>query len=205
MRQIVPRGIVVGIDEVGRGALAGPLMVACVALADDPQIIGIDDSKRLSPKRREELAARIRETALGIGVAAIDPADIDARGMAASLRLAMQDALALCEGDLATHGHDAPIEGVLIDGNPMHIHARETCVVKGDASIACIAAASIVAKVTRDGLMCELAKTHPVYDLAANKGYGSASHVQAIKEHGPSSIHRRSFLSKILADQQTLL
>lgn len=115
MREIVPEGIVVGIDEVGRGALAGPLMVACVALPDDPQVIGLDDSKKLSPKRRAELAEQIDEVALGVGIARVEPDEIDACGMAASLRVAMKRALTACEHDLAKRGYVEDIAGVLIE------------------------------------------------------------------------------------------
>lgn len=205
MRELAPEGIVVGIDEVGRGALAGPLVVACVALPDEPQIVGLDDSKKLSPKRREELAAQIDELALGVGIARVEPEEIDACGMTASLRVAMVRALAACKGDLAARGNDDDIATVLIDGNPVHIHEGELCVVKGDGKIACIAAASIAAKVARDKLMCTYAQDYPAYGFESNKGYGSAAHIAALKEHGASSIHRRSFLGNILAEQQSLL
>lgn len=205
MRELAPEGIVVGIDEVGRGALAGPLVVACVALPDEPQIVGLDDSKKLSPKRREELAAQIDELALGVGIARVEPEEIDACGMTASLRVAMVRALAACKGDLAARGNDDDIATVLIDGNPVHIHEGELCVVKGDGKIACIAAASIVAKVARDNLMCAYAQDYPAYGFESNKGYGSAAHIAALKEHKASDIHRRSFLGNILAEQQSLL
>lgn len=205
MRELAPEGIVVGIDEVGRGALAGPLVVACVALPDEPQIVGLDDSKKLSPKRREELAAQIDELALGVGIARVEPEEIDACGMTASLRVAMVRALAACKGDLAARGNDDDIATVLIDGNPVHIHEGELCVVKGDGKIACIAAASIAAKVARDKLMCAYAQDYPAYGFESNKGYGSAAHIAALKEHKASDIHRRSFLGNILAEQQSLL
>lgn len=205
MRELAPEGIVVGIDEVGRGALAGPLVVACVALPDEPQIVGLDDSKKLSPKRREELATQIDELALGVGIAHVEPEEIDACGMAASLRVAMVRALTACKSDLAVRGNDDDIATVLIDGNSVHIHEGELCVVKGDGKIACIAAASIAAKVARDKLMCAYAQDYPAYGFEGNKGYGSAAHIAALKEHGASSIHRRSFLGNILAEQQSLL
>lgn len=205
MREIAPTGIVVGIDEVGRGALAGPLTVACVALPDEPQVIGIDDSKKLSPKRREELASRIRDVALALAVVHVQPDEIDACGMAASLRYAMGRALASCEGKLVAKELATGVDAVLIDGNPMHLHERERCIVKGDGKVACIAAASIVAKVARDALMVELADAHPAYGFASNKGYGSAAHIAAVKSSGPSPVHRMSFLGNILAEQQSLL
>ncbi len=196
MREVGGNGLVVGLDEVGRGALAGPLAVACVALPDNPQIIGLDDSKKLSPKRRVELAAQIEETALALGIAYIPPQEIDEMGMAASLRAAFSRAL------LAS-GVDP--DAVLVDGNPLHIHSRERNIIKGDGKVACIAAASIYAKVKRDGLMCQLDKTYPEYGFAQNKGYGTAAHIAAIQAVGPSDQHRKSFLGNILTGQQSLL
>ena len=196
MREVGGEGVVVGIDEVGRGPLAGPLTVAAVALPDEPQIIGLDDSKKLSAKRREELSAQIHEHALGIGIAMVEPEEIDACGMSASLRLAMRRALEAC---------GLEPDAVLIDGNPVRIHPKETCIVKGDGKVACIAAASIVAKVARDALMVEYDATYPGYGFTSNKGYGSKAHIEAIKKLGPCPVHRRSFLGNILAQQQSLL
>ena len=178
------KGVVIGVDEVGRGAVAGPLTVAAVALPADPIVWGINDSKQLTAVRREQLARRIEEVALAIGIAHVAPAHIDRYGMASSLRCAMANAI-----------KDAGVEPdcVLIDGNPVHVHERERCVVKGDAHIACIAAASIVAKVTRDALMVAYDEEFPVYGFASCKGYASAEHVAAIKEHGLCRIHRESF------------
>ncbi len=205
MREVGGPGIVAGIDEVGRGALAGPLMVAAVALPDEPQVVGIDDSKKLSPKRREALAAQIREVALGVGICHIPPDEIDACGMAASLRVCMARALAACERDIAARGNGSGADAVLVDGNPIHLHANEKTIVKGDGKAACIAAASIVAKVTRDALMVEYAKSYPAYHFDSNKGYGSAAHIEALHELGPCELHRRSFLGNICGQQQSLL
>ena len=205
MREVGGPGIVVGIDEVGRGALAGPLTVAAVALPDEPQVVGIDDSKKLSPKRREALAAQIREVALGVGICHIPPDEIDACGMAASLRVCMGRALAACECDIAARGNGSGADAVLVDGNPIHLHANEKTIVKGDGKAACIAAASIVAKVTRDALMVEYAQSYPAYHFDSNKGYGSAVHIEALHELGPCELHRRSFLGNICGQQQSLL
>lgn len=205
MREVGGPGIVVGIDEVGRGALAGPLTVAAVALPDEPQVVGIDDSKKLSPKRRETLAAQIREVALGVGIYHIPPEEIDACGMAASLRVCMGRALAACERDIAARGNGSGADAVLVDGNPIHLHANEKTIVKGDGKAACIAAASIVAKVTRDALMVEYAQSFPAYHFDSNKGYGSAAHIEALHELGPCMLHRRSFLGNICGQQQSLL
>lgn len=205
MREVGGPGVVVGIDEVGRGALAGPLTVAAVALPDEPQVVGIDDSKKLSPKRREALAAQIREVALGVGICHIPPDEIDVCGMAASLRVCMARALAACERDIAARGNGSGADAVLVDGNPIHLHANEKTIVKGDGKAACIAAASIVAKVTRDALMVEYAQSYPAYHFDSNKGYGSAAHIEALHELGPCELHRRSFLGNICGQQQSLL
>ena len=205
MAELAPEGLVAGIDEVGRGALAGPLTVACVVLPQEPQVIGLDDSKKISPKRRYELAEEIRSVALGIGICHIEPAEIDACGMGASIRVAFTRALRSCEESLAARGNEGKIDAVLIDGNPVHIHENETCIVKGDGKVACIAAASIIAKVTRDSLMEVLAHEYPEYGFESNKGYGSAAHIAAIRSEGPSELHRATFLNNILTEQQTLL
>jgi ribonuclease HII len=177
-------GIALGVDEVGRGALAGPLTVCAVALPKEPIIWGINDSKQLTPERREVLAERIAEHAIAIGIAHIEPASIDAVGMGVAIRMGMSQAI-----------ENAGIEphAVLIDGNPVHVHEREKTLVKGDARVASIAAASIVAKVARDDLMVAYAQDYPLYHLDSCKGYGSAEHIAAIREHGLSPIHRVSF------------
>lgn len=184
MRELGGSGVVIGVDEVGRGPLAGPLTVAAVALHTDDPIWGINDSKQLSAQTREELARQIKERSLAWGIAHIPPQEIDELGMAASLRKAMLQAI---------ESTGVAPDSVLIDGVPLHIHPKETCIVKGDAKVACIAAASIVAKVTRDALMCEADATYPGYGFAQNKGYGSADHIAAIERLGLSPIHRRSF------------
>ena len=177
-------GLALGIDEVGRGALAGPLTVCAVALPKEPLIWGINDSKQLTPQRREVLAEQIAEVALAVGLAQIEPASIDAVGMAVALRMGMAQAI-----EAAGIDPDA----VLIDGNPVHVHPKEKTLVKGDARVACIAAASIVAKVARDALMVCAAEDYPAYGWEACKGYGSAEHIAAIRSHGLSPLHRRSF------------
>ncbi len=184
MRDMGGSGIVIGVDEVGRGPLAGPLTVGAVALDPRDPIWGINDSKQLKPEQREVLAQQIQKRCLACAVVHISPEQIDSQGMSASLRQAMLRAI-------EATGLEA--DGVLIDGVPLHIHPKETCIVKGDAKVACIAAASIVAKVTRDALMCEMDTVYPGYGFAQNKGYGSAQHIEAIETLGLSPIHRRSF------------
>lgn len=182
-------GVVLGVDEVGRGSIAGPLTVCAVALPNDPMIWGINDSKQLTPAKREVLAAKIADVALAIGACHIEPSLIDAIGMAQALRAAMSGAV-----------KDAGVEPdcVLIDGNPMHIHPKEKTLVKGDARIAAIAAASIVAKVTRDHLMISYDEEYPEYHFAECKGYASAEHIAAIRAHGLTPIHRFSFCGNFL-------
>ncbi len=190
MRSLGGPGIVLGVDEVGRGSVAGPLTVAAVALPDEPRVWGLDDSKKLTPARREELAAEILEVALAVGIAHIEPEEIDACGMAASLRVAMRRAV-------ADTGVDP--EAVLIDGLPVHIHPAEVAVTHGDACVACIAAASIVAKVTRDAIMVAVDDLYPGYHLAESKGYASPEHIAAIRAHGLTPYHRASFCTNFLA------
>lgn len=189
MREMGGNGLVIGVDEVGRGSIAGPLTVGAVALPDEPEILGLNDSKQLTPERREALAAQIADVAVAIGICHVEPASIDAVGMAQALRMAMAGAIA-----------DTGVEPdcVLIDGNPMHVHPKEKTLVKGDARIACIAAASIVAKVTRDSMMVAYDEEYPGYHLAQCKGYASPEHIAAIKERGLSPIHRVSFCGNFL-------
>lgn len=182
-------GIVLGVDEVGRGSVAGPLTVAAVALPRDPVIWRLNDSKLLSPARREELAALIQQVSPAIGIAHIEPNEIDACGMAASLRLAMRRAIAATGIEPSC---------VLIDGLPVHVHPCEVAVTHGDARVACIAAASIVAKVTRDAIMVAADERYPGYGFAKSKGYGSAEHQAAIKALGLSPYHRATFCHNFL-------
>lgn len=177
-------GVVIGVDEVGRGAVAGPLTVAAVVLPQEPVIWGLNDSKKLTPAKRESLAAQIAQHALAIGIAHIDPEAIDAAGMGACLRIAVRRAI-----------EDAGVEPtcVLLDGNPLHVHPLEKTIVSGDAKVACIAAASIVAKVTRDSYMVSMDAVYPGYHFAHSKGYASPEHIAAIREKGLTQIHRESF------------
>ena len=184
MRELGGEGVVIGVDEVGRGPLAGPLTVGAVALNPRDPIWGINDSKQLKPEQREVLAAQIQKRCVTYSVVHIPPDQIDALGMSAALHKAMLQAI---------ESTGLQPDSVLIDGVPLHIHPKETCIVKGDAKVACIAAASIVAKVARDALMCDMDAVYPGYGFAQNKGYGSAQHIEAIESIGLSPIHRRSF------------
>ena len=179
--------LVAGVDEAGRGPLAGPLVIAAVILPQDVFINGLNDSKQVKPEDRKRIAAQVKECALAWTVVYIEPAAIDAAGMTASLVKAFRRAIAAVE-NAGVHP-----DVVLLDGNPLHMDAREVNVVKGDGKCASIAAASIVAKVERDDLMCRLAAEYPEYGFDANKGYASPAHIAAIKEHGLSPMHRVSF------------
>lgn len=175
---------VAGIDEVGRGALAGPLTAGAVVFPPGVRIVGLDDSKRLKPEQRVLLAEEIRAVALTWHVAHVEAVVLDQLGMTAALRKAMVEALA---------GLSPSADHALVDGRPMGLTVPETAVVKGDSKVAAIAAASILAKVTRDALMREFDTVYPGYDFAVNKGYGTTEHMQAIRDQGLSPIHRRSF------------
>ncbi|MHB1135242.1 MAG: ribonuclease HII [Coriobacteriia bacterium] len=183
---LIDRGMVLvaGVDEVGRGALAGPV-TACACIFDrDVHIAGINDSKKLSPQARERLAVEIASGSRGLAVAHVQPADIDRLGIAVATVEAMRQALAALP---------EPPDHVLIDGLPVDIGRPCTAIVSGDALTRAIGAASIVAKVTRDHLMEELDDRYPGYGFAGNKGYGSASHMDALRTLGPSPVHRMSF------------
>lgn len=178
---------VAGIDEVGRGAWAGPVTFAAVVLPSQRRMYKLRDSKMLDAPRREELAARLRTFAVGIGLGHATNAEIDALGMSDALRLAATRAV-----------EDLPIrpEAYLIDGNwnmlPDVDQPVET-IVHGDARSASIAAASIVAKVTRDAMMRAVCPTYPRYAFSSNKGYPSPPHVAALDHHGPCALHRHSW------------
>lgn len=179
--------VVVGLDEVGRGPLAGPLAVGAVVLPEQPLIPGLNDSKQVRPEDREIIAEHVRDQAVAWTVQYVEPAAIDRQGMTASLRQAFRAAIAAIEAQ------GVAVDVVLLDGNPLHLDEREVNVVKGDGKCASIAAASLVAKVARDHLMEEYALQYPGYGFEGNKGYGSAEHMEAIRAQGLTPIHRRSF------------
>ena len=179
---------VVGVDEAGRGALAGPVFAAAVAFPEGVVVPGLDDSKVLAAEVREELAPRIRRVAAAWGVGFASAAEIDARGIVPATFLAMRRALEV----LAASGEQPDF--VLVDGFPIpSLRVPQRAVVRGDASVACIAAASILAKTSRDAVMRGLDAERPWYGFAAHKGYGSAAHLVALRRHGPSPDHRLSF------------
>ena len=178
-----------GVDEAGRGPLAGPVYAAAVILPRGLEIEGLDDSKKLSEKKREALYDVICEKALAYGVARAEVEEIEALNILNATYLAMNRAISKLSliPQLA-----------LIDGNRNNgIDMPSRCVVKGDSKCADIAAASILAKVSRDRYLMEMAALYPQYHFAKHKGYGTKLHYEAIREHGPSPIHRMSFLRKM--------
>ena len=176
--------VVAGMDEVGRGPLAGNVVTACVVMPEEPVLIWIDDSKKLSESRREKVYEEIMEHALYIGIGEVSPAEIDEINILQATRRAMRSAAG-----------DIPADIFLIDAvTGLGLKGKEVPIIKGDASSYSIAAASIVAKVTRDRQMAELDKIYPEYGFARNKGYGTREHIEALKRIGPCPIHRRSFI-----------
>ncbi len=184
-------GYAVGLDEVGRGPVAGPLTIGAVVLPREPRIQGLNDSKQLSSDERERIAAEVKEVAIAWHIEHIQPQDIDELGMSHCLHLAFSRALAHIDESMAAKG--LPLVSVLVDGNPLRIDSRERNIIKGDAKCACIAAASVIAKVERDRIMCDLASQYPLYGFEKSKGYASAEHIQAIRAYGLTPVHRSSF------------
>ena len=179
-----------GIDEVGRGPFAGPVIAAAVILPKDCDILYINDSKQLSEKKREELYDEIIAKAVAFGIGSVPPDQIDEMNILQATYEAMRKAILNMNVTPDILLNDA----VTIPGVAM----KQVPIIKGDAKSISIAAASIVAKVTRDRLMVAYDKIFPGYDFASNKGYGSAKHIEAIKELGLTPIHRRSFLKNII-------
>lgn len=182
--------LIAGVDEVGRGPLAGPVVCAAVImpLGAEDIIVGVDDSKKLSAKKRETLAAKIREKAICYTIVEVDEKRIDEINILEATKEGMKRALTQLEKEP---------DFVLTDGNmTLDIPFPQRSVIGGDALSYSIGAASILAKVYRDNLMDEYAKTYPVYAFEKNKGYGTAVHIAAIKEHGLCPIHRRTFTKK---------
>jgi len=177
---------VAGVDEAGRGPLAGPVVAAAVILDPARPIVGLNDSKKLSEAARERLALAIRENALAWAIAEASAEEIDRLNILQATFLAMRRAVA---------GLGMVPARVLVDGNriPAGLPCEAEAVVKGDGKVAAIAAASILAKTQRDGIMRELAQLHPAYGFERHMGYPTAAHVAALQAHGPCPAHRRSF------------
>lgn len=179
---------IAGIDEVGRGCLAGPVYAAAVVLRKDASVPGLDDSKVLLAEVRRELSERIRRRAAGFGIGAATPAEIDALGIVEATFLAMRRALA------ALKSEGLEIDLVLIDAVRLPgLSIVQEATIRGDSSIACISAASILAKTARDRFMEELHEEFPSYGFASHRGYGTREHFEALRRVGPSPVHRLSF------------
>ena len=183
-------GYICGIDEVGRGPLAGPVVAGAVILPKDCKILYINDSKKLSAKKREELYDVIMEQAVAVGIGMASPQRIDEINILQATYEAMREAIQ----KLSVKPDILLNDAVTIP----QVDIRQIPIIKGDAKSISIGAASIVAKVTRDRLMEEYAKVLPEYDFASNKGYGSAAHIAALKQYGPSPIHRNSFIKNFV-------
>lgn len=173
-----------GMDEVGRGPLAGDVVAACVMMLPEPLIPWVDDSKLLSPSRRDKVYDEILRVALCVGIGRASVQEIDELNILNATKLAMRRA-----------AENVPAALFLIDAvEGLGLHGKERGILHGDRMSYSIAAASIVAKVTRDREMAALSEQYPLYDFAANKGYGTAKHIAALRAHGPCPLHRRSFI-----------
>lgn len=197
---------IAGVDEVGRGPLAGPVVAACVVLPEDFNIPGIDDSKKLSPKKREEFYDIIKGSAIAYKIAVVDNARIDEINILEATKEAMGMAILETDGELRTMEHrelgesQGGIDCVLIDAVFLKNigDIRQIPIIKGDSKSISIAAASIIAKVTRDRMMEEYAIKYADYAFEKNKGYGTKAHYEGLEQAGICPIHRRSFLKNFL-------
>ena len=185
--QYEAQGLVCGIDEAGRGPLAGPVVAGAVILPENCEILGLNDSKQLTEKKREELYDEIQYKAIAVGVGIIGPKRIDEINILQADYEAMREAIRLLAEAPAVLLNDAvtiPMTDIL-----------QVPIVHGDARSVSIAAASVIAKVTRDRMMTDLDRMYPGYGFAKNKGYGTADHIAALKKMGPCDIHRRTFIT----------
>jgi ribonuclease HII len=179
-----------GIDEAGRGPLAGPVVAGAAILPKDAQILYLNDSKKLSASKRDELYDEIKEKAIAVGVGIVSPERIDE----INILQATYEAMRIAIKELGVTPDILLNDAVTIPG----VETKQIPIIKGDAKSASIAAASIMAKVTRDRIMEEYDKTYPEYGFAGHKGYGSAAHIDAIKTYGPSPIHRKTFIKNFI-------
>ena len=187
------RTLICGCDEAGAGPLAGPVYAAAVILPLGAEIDGLNDSKKLTEKRREALLPVIQERALAWAVAWVDAAEIDATDILSARVRAMQLAI----DKLSVRPDFALIDGNRDRGRSAAITLEHRCIVKGDSLSASVAAASVLAKVSRDRFMVEMAERYPEYRFDRHKGYGTALHYQLLRTYGPSPIHRRTFLKNL--------
>ena len=190
-REYDSEGLIAGVDEAGRGPLAGPVVAAAVILHPGAEILGINDSKKLSEKKRETLYPEILDKAMAVGIGVVSAARIDEINILQATYEAMRKAVEglCCSPDLLL------VDAVTIPG----LAVKQVPIIKGDAKSLSIGAASIVAKVTRDRLMRELDAIYPQYGFEGHKGYGTAAHIAALKEFGPCPVHRRSFITHFVS------
>ena len=188
--QYADRGFLCGIDEVGRGPLAGPVVAGAVILPADCEILWLNDSKKLSEKKRELLYDEIMEKAVAVGIGAVSPERIDE----INILQATYEAMRIAISKLSVKPDLLLNDAVKIPG----VELPQVPIIKGDAKSVSIAAASIVAKETRDRMMVQYEDLYPGYEFASNKGYGSARHIAALKSQGPCPIHRRSFIGNFV-------
>ena len=192
-RQFLSEGkrFIAGIDEVGRGPLAGPVVCAVVImpLDDDSIIEGVDDSKKLSEKKRELIAEKIKRTAIDYKICEVSPEEIDEINILQATIKCMQNCV---------NGLKIKPDMLLVDAVKADFGVPSASIIKGDALSYSIGAASIIAKVYRDALMCEYAKVYPEYGFEKHKGYGTKTHIDAIKAHGATPIHRKTFIKNFV-------
>lgn len=189
--------LIAGVDEVGRGPLAGPVVAAACIFDRDVDIVGIDDSKKLSEKKREQFFAEIKDKALAYGIGEASCEVIDEINILEATKLAMKRAIDEADKMLESKGRDR-IQIVIFDAVKINdLKKEQMSVIKGDQTYFSVAAASILAKLTRDNLMKEYDKVYPEYGFASNKGYGTKAHYEGIKKAGITEIHRKSFLKNL--------
>lgn len=189
--------LVAGVDEVGRGCLFGPVVAAAVILEPSFRIRGLRDSKLITAERRESLATKIREHSIAIAISAVDVETIDSINIYHASRLAMANAVS----QLSTMPDHLLVDAMVVDFPSADNRVAQTKIIHGDALSISIAAASIIAKVERDRMMREISDQYPQYDLASNKGYSAPKHLAALREHGPTPLHRRTFAPVWMAEQ----
>lgn len=198
--RLISEGVdyIAGVDEVGRGPLAGPVVAACVILPKDFDTPGLDDSKKLTEKRRNAMLEVIRKEAVAYGLGMASPEKIDEVNILEATKEAMKIAIAKAEAMLMKKA-GAKIDHILFDAIKIEdIQIPQTSIIQGDGKSVSIAAASILAKVTRDAMMVKYAEEYPGYSFESNKGYGTKAHYEGLEKHGITPIHRRSFLKKML-------
>ena len=189
--------LIAGVDEVGRGPLAGPVVAAACIFDRDVDIVGIDDSKKISEKKREQFFDEIKDKALAYGIGEASCEVIDEINILEATKLAMKRAIDEADKMLESKGRDR-IQIVIFDAVKINdLKKEQMSVIKGDQTYFSVAAASILAKVTRDNLMKEYDKVYPEYGFASNKGYGTKAHYEGIKKAGITEIHRKSFLKNL--------